>query len=86
MKSKNKPTSLPRAAAYLRLRPTLFNCMRRFLGMPDEGTHFWSDDVNTMSVFDQFITSRGLLRARGPQASAGVRGDTHGPEYRNAQR
>lgn len=59
--ARNGRCHLPLPKNYLRLQPTLFNCMGRFLGMPDEGTCFFSKDVNTMSVLDQFIVSRGLL-------------------------
>ena len=52
---------LPLAKKYLELQPTLFNCMGRFLGKPDEGTCFYSKGVNTMNILDQFIVSRGLL-------------------------
>lgn len=61
-KAREGRNHLPLARTYLRLEPTLFNCMGRFLGMPDAGTYFWSKDVNTMSVPDQFVVSRGLLR------------------------
>ena len=61
VKPQSKTASLPKAKSYLKLRPTLFNCMWKFLGKPDEGTHFWPKDVNTMSVLDQFIISRGLV-------------------------
>ena len=61
VKSKNKGTSLPETEAYLKRQPTLFNCMWRLLGKPDAGTYFFSSDVNTMVVFDQFVISRGLL-------------------------
>lgn len=56
---RHRETPLPER--YLRLQPTLFNCMWRFLGIPDEGTYFFDKDVNTMNVLDQFIVSRGLL-------------------------
>ena len=60
-KAKEGRDHLPLAKKYLKLQPTLFNCMGRFLGMADEGTCFYSKGVNTMSVLDQFIASRGLV-------------------------
>jgi len=32
-----------------------------FLGIPDEGTHHFSQATNTMNLLDQFIISRGLF-------------------------
>ena len=60
-KAREGRNHLPLPKYYLKLQPTLFNCMGRFLGMPDEGTCFYSKGVNTMNVLDHFIVSRGLL-------------------------
>ena len=60
-KAKKGRRHLPLARKYLKLQPTLFNCTGKFLGVPDEGTCFFSKGVNTMNVLDQFIVSRGLL-------------------------
>jgi hypothetical protein len=50
----------PSPEKYLKLQAYFYNCMWKFLGMPDEGTHFYSDSTKTMNVLDQFIISRGL--------------------------
>ena len=60
-KAREGRNHLPLPKDYLKLQPTLFNCMGRSLGVPDEGTCFFSKGVNTMSVLDHFIVSRGLL-------------------------
>ena len=60
-KAGSRGSELPLAKKYLKLQPTLFNCMGRFLGMPDEGTCFYGKGVNTMNVLDHFIVSRGLV-------------------------
>lgn len=50
----------PSPEMHLKLQAYFYNCMWKFLGMPDEGTHFYSDSTNTMNMLDQFIISRGL--------------------------
>ena len=60
-KPRGNDREIPPIASYLRTQPILFNCMWKFLGVPDSGTYFWSEDVNTMNVLDHFIISRGLL-------------------------
>ncbi|MEA1946270.1 MAG: hypothetical protein U9N83_03085 [Thermodesulfobacteriota bacterium] len=58
-KSKNRQYT-PSHEKYLKLQAYFYNCMCKFLGMPDEGTHFYSESTNTMNLLDQFIISRGL--------------------------
>ena len=50
----------PSPESYLELQAYFFNCMWKFLGRPDEGTHYYSGSTNTMNLLDQFIISRGL--------------------------
>jgi hypothetical protein len=50
----------PSPEKYLKLQAYFFNCMWKFLALPDVGTHFYSEATNTMSLLDQFIISRGL--------------------------
>jgi hypothetical protein len=50
----------PSPASYLGRQAYLFNCMWRFLGEPDEGSHYFSGSTNSMNMLDQFILSRGL--------------------------
>ena len=56
--------NIPLPKSYLRRQPTLFNCMWKFLSEPDQGTYYFSEDINTMNVLDHFIVSRGLLCGR----------------------
>ncbi|EIE52080.1 Endonuclease/exonuclease/phosphatase [Citreicella sp. 357] len=50
---------------YLRRTPALYNMSWKPLGIPGEGTMFFSrDTVRTKQVFDQIITSRGLVYGR----------------------
>lgn len=58
-KSKNRQFT-PSPEKYLKLQAYFYNCMWKFLGMPDEGTHFYPESTNTMNLLDQFIISRGL--------------------------
>lgn len=54
--------AIPAIKSYLRCNPVLFNLSWPFLGTPDTGTIFFSEEsANTMCVFDQFIISRGLF-------------------------
>jgi hypothetical protein len=57
---KTKGRNTPTHESYLEEQAYLFNCMWRFLGIPDEGTHFYSKSINTMNLLDQFIITRGL--------------------------
>ena len=67
---------IPSAKAYLQRPVYLYNCMWRFLGMPDEGTLFYSEATNSMNLLDQFIISRGLFYGlqglKLDQASVGI--------------
>lgn len=58
---KPRDSYIPPPPSYLGKQAYLFNCMWRFLGVPDEGTHYFSESINTMNMLDQFIVSRGLL-------------------------
>lgn len=51
---------LPSYKSYAGKRAYLFNCMWSQLSRPDHGTHYYSGSVNTMSLLDQFMISRGL--------------------------
>ncbi len=55
---------VPKLSDYLKKEAYLFNGMSRFLGQPDEGTHYYSDATNTMNVLDQFMVSKGLYYGR----------------------
>ena len=57
---KSKGLNIPSPERYLKLQAYLFNCMWRFLALPDEGTFYYSGSTNTMNLLDQFIASRGL--------------------------
>lgn len=57
---KSEDRNTPSPESYLKKQAYLFNCMCRFLGLPDEGTHYYSQSTNTMNILDQFIISRGL--------------------------
>ncbi len=57
---KSPRMKIPSEAAYLNKQAYLFNCMWPKLGIPDEGTLFYSGSVNTMNLLDQFIISKGL--------------------------
>jgi hypothetical protein len=50
----------PSPESYLGRQAYLFNCMWRFLGIPDEGSLYFSGSTNSMNMLDQFILSRGL--------------------------
>jgi hypothetical protein len=58
-KSANR--NLPSPKVYLGKSAYLFNCMWPLLGMPDEGTYYFSGSTNTMNLLDQFMVSRGLF-------------------------
>lgn len=51
----------PTIKSYLGKKTYLFNCSWSKLGMPDVGTHYYSQSINTMNMLDQLIISRGLL-------------------------
>jgi hypothetical protein len=57
---------IPAASSYLERQAYLFNCMWRFLGMPDTGSFYHTggaenpDPSHTMNLLDQFLISRGL--------------------------
>ena len=52
---------IPAIRSYLASSPTLFNLSWPLLAVPDTGSIFFSgESANTMSLFDQFMVSRGL--------------------------
>ena len=57
---KSSKRKTPSPESYLKTQAYPFNCMWRFLGMPDVGSYYYSASTNTMNVLDQIIISRGL--------------------------
>ncbi len=58
---KSANLNIPSPKVYLGKSAYLFNSMWPLLGIPDEGTYYFSESTNTMNLLDQFMVSRGLF-------------------------
>jgi predicted extracellular nuclease len=57
---KSSGRKIPSPSSYLRKQSYFFNCMWPKLGIPDEGTYYFSEATNSMNLLDQFMVSKGL--------------------------
>ena len=58
--TKSNGKQIPAVKSYLGKQAYLFNSMWHLLGIPDEGSYYYSESTNTMNMLDQFMVSRGL--------------------------